>query len=107
MSLPGDLWNGERPARHTFNGKPAFRKNQVIGIDFKKVSGQIAGLFPDLLRCLIDGDTADRGCPAAERADAFGNDGRVPVDHLNLVNVNFQLICDDLSERGFLALTVW
>ena len=59
---------------------------------------QVARFFPNLFRRLVNGDAADRGRPATERADPLGHDRRVPMDHVDIVYFDSELIGDDLSE---------
>ena len=104
--MPRDLLNRERPSRHAFDGKPPIGKNQIVGVDFQEMRSQVARLFTHLLGRLVNGDAADRGRPAAERAHPLGDDFGVAMDHVDVIHWDSEFIGDNLRERSFLSLAV-
>src|SRR5258708_35325555 len=68
--------------------------------------GDLLGLGLDLLHRLDDGGAADRDRARAVSAHAELHLVGVAVDNLHLADRNAETFCDQLRERGLVALTV-
>ena len=88
-------------------GDAAIDEVQLLGFFLENESSDFRQLFTQLLEGLVHGRAAHRGAAAAKSADAVLDDGRVAVNHVDVVHRDSELVGGDLSECGFLALAVW
>src|ERR1041384_5259178 len=90
-----------------FDAEASFFEADRRRIGSEQMSGKLGRLLFEFLHRVVDGCSADGGAAAAKRADAVLHDRRVSVNDGDVIYIDTELICYELSERCFLALSVW
>ena len=89
-----------------FDRELAARVLDVGLVGLQQVRGDLLALLDQLLRALQDRRAADRQRAAAVGAQAELDQSRIAMDDLHILEGHAQLVRDDLSEGGLVALAL-